>query len=274
MNCNALNVHSEYFWLFLSAVGVGLTLGTLIRAYIGRMAERRTGERRAGEHRAAHKTAGYGPPRRWKVIQTSVQVSLYLSLAFGAVLGAVLFMNLTMVEWTSTHPIYFLAVAGMTGIFRLFLQYLWLPAVLAVVSMIVLMSVLSGTWNCIPQEDPLLQVRILSRKNGINSLELGVPGENDVFFEKTEGTELYYRIELLEFPPWAFYPCCRVLYRFDTVYGSTEPAVPGISPVVKGIRALWSADYTLRTVQQSGITLLQPYGIYFDADGNELEFRP
>ncbi|MDY7029499.1 MAG: hypothetical protein SVR04_14505, partial [Spirochaetota bacterium] len=92
--------------------------------------------------------------------------------------------------------------------------------------------------------------------------------------EKTEGTELYYRIELLEFPRWAFYPCCRVLYRFDTVYGSTEPAVPGISPVVKGIRALWSADYTLRTVQQSGISLLQPYGIYFDADGNKLEFRP
>ncbi|MGC9312914.1 MAG: hypothetical protein ACP5IA_09475 [Sediminispirochaetaceae bacterium] len=203
-----------------------------------------------------------------------MQVSLCLSLAFGAVLGAVLYLNLTMVEWTSTHLVYFLAVTGAAGVVRLFLQYLWLPAVLAVVLMIVLMSVLSGAWNCVPQEDPLLQARLLSRKNGINSLELSVPGENDIFFEKTEGTELYYRIELLEFPPWIFYPRCPVLYRFDTVYGSAEPPDPGISALLKVIRILWSADYTLSTVRHGDIALMQPYGIFYDADGNALMVRP
>jgi len=263
MNCNALNVHSEYFWLFLSAVGIGLTLGTLIRAYISRVVRRR----------AAHKTRGRSALRRWRTVQTSVQISLYLSLAFGAVFGAVLYLDLTLIAWNSTHLIYFLAVIGTAGVIRLFLQYLWLPAVLAAVVMIVLMSVLSGAWNCVPEEDPLIQVRLLSRKDGINSLELSVPGENDVYFVKTGGTELYYRIEILEFPPWAFYPRCPVLYRFDTVYGATEPPVSDTSAVLKGVRMLWSAEYTLRTVQQSDIALLQTYGIFFDAGGNVLVVR-
>ncbi len=269
MNCNALNLQSEYFWLFLSAVGVGLTLGTLIRASISRVVRLR-----AGDHRAVHEINDRSAPRRWKTVQTSVQISLYLSLAFGAVLGAVLSLNLPLIEWTATHLIYFLAVIGTAGVIRLFLQYLWLPAVLAALVMIVLMSVLSGAWNCVPQNDPLMQVRLLSRKDEIYSLELSVPGENDVLFEKTGGPELYYRIELLEFPPWAFYPCCPVLYRFDTVYGTAEPPVSDTSAVLKGVRMLWSADYMLRTVQQSGIALLQTYGIFYDADGNVLEIRP
>lgn len=253
--CNNLDIHSEFFWLFVAAAGTGLALGTLVRTLLSRRGGGRRGE-------------------RWRVAQLSVQVSLYLSLAAGGVLGGLLSTNAPEVAWSMLHLNYFLAAVAVFVILRTFLRYLWLPAVLLSVIMVITVSLMTAEWNCLDDGKELMQIRLLSSAKGDHRLEFSHHGEADIFFRQVEGSLPAYRFEVLTLPEWSFYPRCSRLFRFDEVYPSGDaPALPESSLVVRFFMTAGIAEYDIRVIEQKSMVVLRPYRVFYDEDEDTIFIR-
>jgi len=252
MMYNSVDLHSEFFWLFIAATGTGLAFGTLVRALFSRRGGGRTGE-------------------RWRVAQSSVQVSLYLSLAAGGVLGGLLSTDAAEVPWAALHLNYFLAVVTAFLVLRVFLRYLWLPAVLLSLIMVIAVSILTAEWDCLEDGQELMQVRLLSAADNIKRLEIDLRGESDVFFRRIEGAPPVYRFEVLSLPEWSFHPRCGRLFRFDEVYAAGDAPVPSESSlVVKFFRTAGIAEYDVRVIEQRNMKVLQPYRFFYDEDKDSI----
>jgi len=272
MICKAVNPNDVYLWIFIAAAGIGLACGTLLKLYLSldALLDRLRGN--AGKERA-----GKGKKRvRTRVIQPAVQISLYLSVSAAAGLGAIMALDLPQVFWSRMHLFFFLISVATWLFIRYFIRFVWVPCIALIAVYVLLAADLCSTWACVPDTRSLVQVRILSRKETTTSLELQDSGERGVEFRRLEGDAILYRFQLVRFPEWLFYPGCRVLYRFDTVYGSAVevPDSPGCPFFLKGLKSIGLAEYSEKILQQKDIRLLETYDIGYDAEEEELFLSP
>ncbi len=264
MYCNELNLHSEFFWLFFSSVGVGSALAAMVRATLNRM---------RGKARNRRSSDSWRSP--------IVHAALSLTLAFTAVSGALFFIDPSRISWSLFHLYFYLTVVGVALVVCLFLRYLAVPLVLVVLAYVFLVTSLCSEWVPAVPGAALAEIRVLARTEGSVSLELTVETERGSpvhDFYKIEGKEVGYLIRTIEFPPWSFYPGTRTLFRPTEVHptaaaplGEGSPEIPSSSgdslfstlPAVvraaEGLGILSSRDHV---VVQSEVMVLKNYGLY------------
>ncbi|MCF7915489.1 MAG: hypothetical protein K9L66_10010 [Spirochaetaceae bacterium] len=198
MSCNAVDLQNVHFWLVLSAGGLGCTLGALLKAVW-----------------LARKGAGL-----------LVRISLYLSASMAAVLGGIVFLDLSQVVWNRFLLIFFLLAIGGWTVFYIGFRYLVVPLVLVMVLYIVMVSGLVRQWGCCLSAEQLLQVKVIAQQERAGQswteLEIHTAGSRRSEFVQIQGKDLAVSLSLLEFQPWLFYPNCEFLFQVEKVDGLTE----------------------------------------------------
>src|SRR6056297_1849827 len=143
MSCNAVDLQNVFFWLVLSAGGVGATIGALLKAAWPDR-DHSNGQRRGGG--------------------LTVKISLYLSASLAAVLGAIVFLDLPQIEWNRFLLIFFLLAIVAWTVFYIGFRWLVVPLVLVAVLYIVVVSGLVRQWSCCLASEQLMQVKVIAQQ--------------------------------------------------------------------------------------------------------------
>jgi len=209
MSCNAVDLQNVFFWLFLSAGGIGGTCGSLLKAVWG-------ARKGVGAHGRRH-------PRGGGLI---VKISLYLSASLAAVLGAIVFLDLPQVEWNRFLLIFFLLAIVAWTVFYIGFRWLVVPLVLVAVLYIVVVSGLVRQWSCCLASEQLMQVKVIAQQEqsgqSWTEMEIHSADSDRSEFMQIQGKDLAVTLRLLELQPWLFYPSCEFLFQVAKVEGLTE----------------------------------------------------
>ncbi|MDZ7795069.1 MAG: hypothetical protein U5P10_15660 [Spirochaetia bacterium] len=189
-----------FFWLVLSAGGIGGTIGALLKAV---------------------KTSRKSPGNK-----LLVKISLYLSASLAAVIGAIVFLDFSQVEWNRFLLTFFLcAVAGWT-VFYIGFRWLVVPVVLVAVLYIVVVSGLVRQWGCCLASEQLMQVKVIAQQEQAGQswteLEIYTADGRRSEFTQIQGKGLAVTLRLMELQPWMFYPSCEFLFQVEKMEGLTE----------------------------------------------------
>ncbi len=251
MSCNAVDLQNIYFWLVLAAGGLGGTLGALLTAGWRSLKirySRRDGLLRRGERRRSRRerSAGAG---------LIVKCSLFLSLAALAVLGAIVFLDLSQAEWNRFLLFFFLfAVFGWTVLYIGF-RWLVIPLVLVAVLYVVCVSGVVRQWGCCQPGDQLLEIKVIAQQadgaSTVTKVELHGPEDDRTEFREIEGDALKVVLSTIRFKPWVFYPRCAFLFRVRSISGFVESS--GESVPAAGLD---DAGLPLELLLKSGIAEL------------------
>src|SRR6056297_1915549 len=209
MSCNAVDLQNVFFWLFLSAGGIGGTCGSLLRAVWG-------ARKGVGAHGRRH-------PRGGGLI---VKISLYLSASLAAVLGAIVFLDLSQVVWNRFVLTFFLCAVAAWTVFYLGFRWLVVPVVLVAVLYIVVVSGLVRQWGCCLASEQLMQVKVIAQQEregqSWTELEIHTDDSRRSEFTQIQGKGLAVTLKLMELQPWLFYPSCEFLFQVEKVEGLKE----------------------------------------------------
>src|SRR6056297_1379892 len=117
MSCNSVDLQNVFFWLFLSAGGLGGSFGASIKAvWFARKGAGANDRRQGRVSRDRHRRGGL-----------LVKISLYLSASLAAVLGAIVFIDLPQVEWNRFLLIFFLLAIFAWTVFYIGFRWLVVP---------------------------------------------------------------------------------------------------------------------------------------------------
>lgn len=205
MSCNAVDLQNVFFWLVLSAGGIGGTIGALLK----------TGW--------ASRVSISGQSRSGGLL---VKISLYLSASLAAVLGAIVFLDLSQLDWNRFLLTFFLlSVLGWT-VFYIGFRWLVIPVVLVTVLYVVMVSGLVREWGCCLFSEQLMQVKVIAQQERAGQswteLEIATADRRRNEFLQIQGKDLSVTLRLMELRPWLFYPSCEFLFQVDNVEGMTE----------------------------------------------------
>lgn len=271
MSCNAVDLQNVYFWLVLAAGGIGGAAGVLLKAGWRRLQStygRRGGLLKWGARRRSGST-GAG---------VVVKVSLLLSGAALAALGAIVFLDLPQIDWGPFVLLFFiLAVLGWT-IFYIAFRWLVIPLVLAVVLYIVLVSGVVRQWNCCQPEDELLRVKVIAQRRAdaqiLTRIELFNPATGRTDFQEIAGDSLKVVLSTVNFKPWLFYPRCAFLFRIHSLTGENAGADDGGEISTGSLAALLkigAADIEQLEVVQPQLEVLRTYVLVSEQQSPEFE---
>ena len=273
MSCNAVDLQNVFFWLFLSAGGIGGTIGAFLKALWSSCKD-------AGVHSRKHDRNHRGVHIRGRGLL--VKISLYLSVSLAAVLGAIVFLDLSQVVWNRFVLTFFLlAVAGWT-VFYLGFRWLVVPVVLVAVLYIVVVSGLVRQWGCCLASEQLMQVKVIAQQERAGQswteLEIHTDDSRRSEFKQIQGKGLAVSLKLMELQPWLFYPSCEFLFQVEKVEGlsgqdtSTAEAssrVGAVSDTTGAFALLRVGAAELReiTVVQRELEVLGTYELVVDKSG-------
>lgn len=265
MMCNALNFNSEYFWLFISAGGIGFTAGSMLRA--GGWFSRQFHRLRGGD----------GPRRKGRF--PFIQVSLSLTVSVSAVFASLFFIRLSLIGWSVHHLYFFLTVIAASLLLRLFFSILIAPCIIVLVLYIIMAAGIDETWTGGAQDILLAEIKVLSLNDRAVSLEIHPEirkePEKSLFYT-IDGEDAVYHLRVVEFLPWIFYPGCRHYVLLSEVTSSDYPpqAPPRFSLLEKGALMTGLIHHQEHTILQPDPELLQVYGIIFHSLTGEFEIVP
>lgn len=288
MYCNSLNLHSEYFWLFLSALGMGFALAAVVGSLLVRLRglQRFLGADSSGSRKP--------PGGRHSPL---VRIALSLTLAFASVLGALIFVDLSGVEWVIFHFYFFLTVTGVAGVLRLFLRYLAVPFAVVVLAYVFFVSALCREWIPAIPGQVLAEIKVLSVKEHPAGVEVSIPKQNiDRVQESDQVRGSYYldgknltgRLRVIRFPRWTFYPGVEKLFILEELDGEpTETEAAGGDPgkpadrEASGFLSLLSGfterigfiSYERQEFRRTGVMPLQVYGLFYDGNKGDFSIR-
>lgn len=205
MSCNAVDLQNLFFWLILSAGGIGCAIGASLKAVWA-----------ARVHEGGRSRSG----------GLLVKISLYLSASLAAVLGAIFFLDLPHLEWNRFVLVFFLgAVAGWT-VFYIGFRWLVVPLLLGAVLYIVVVSGLVRQWDCCLSSEQLMQVKVIAQQEqpgrSWTELEIRTADSDQSEFKQIQGKGLSVTLKLLDLQPWLFYPSCEFLFQVEKVEGPAE----------------------------------------------------
>ena len=271
MSCNAVDLQNIYFWLILSAGGVGGAIGALLTA-LWRSLKRSSFERRS-------RIGGSGPPEpRARLLRSRaprssllVKVSLLLSAAALAILGGIIFLDLPQIEWT--RSIFYFSLWAVLGWTLVYVGFRWLiiPLILVAVLYIVLVSGVVRQWGCCQPNDQLLRMKVIAQQSTvpetgeaaesamITRVEIHGPDEGSTGFQEFEGDAVKVVLSSVRFKPWVFYPRCAFLFRVHTITGLTSGSAK--AEVGPGAADIDESGMPLSVLLQFGIVEMEPIEI-------------
>ena len=247
MSCNAVDLQNVFFWLVLSAGGIGGAVGSWLKAVWA-----------ARDHDGGHSRSS----------GLLVKISLYLSASLAAVLGAIMFLDLPQIEWNRFLLTFFLLAVVAWTVFYIGFRWLVVPVVLVVVLYIVVVSGLVRQWGCCLPFEQLMQVKVIAQKQRAGQswteLEIHTAGSGRSEFKQIQGKGLAVTLKLKELQPWVFYPSCDFLFQVEKVEGlSVQDTVPADLSSLVGARAVsdtaGAAELREITVVQRELDVLGTY---------------
>jgi hypothetical protein len=285
MYCNSLNLHSEYFWLFLSALWVGIALAAGLRYIFSRL-------RLKTRLRLKKRDKGFPYGARTSLTSPLVRISLSLTLAFVAVLGGLFFIDLPGVSWSQQHLYFFLIAGGAGLLLRLFLRFLAVPVVVTALAYIFLVSTLCQDWIPAVPGRLLAEVKVLSVEEDALSLELKLPGKEGGRIQgvyRLEGKKFADPLPTLQFPAWSFYPGVNKFFLLEGFSGEREnpsaegknssPGTPQAdsawpsSPPARIAQRLCLVRYGYQELYQPELFPLRVYGLFYDGRSERFFIR-
>src|SRR6056297_3280613 len=217
MSCNAVDLQNVFFWLVLSAGGIGGTIGAFLKALWSSCKD-------AGVHSRKHDRNHRGVHIRGRGLL--VKISLYLSVSLAAVLGAIVFLDLSQVVRNRFVLTFFLLAVAAWTVFYIGFRWLVVPVVLVAVLYIVVVSGLVRQWGCCLSSEQLMQVKVIAQQEqpeqSWTELEIHSADSGQSEFKQIQGKGLVVTLKLMELQPWLFYPSCEFLFQVEKVEGLKE----------------------------------------------------